>query len=51
MTTELIHKVWHYASAEKVSHFEWIEMHTHAVGKILIDQFHLKQVYNDTSVE
>ena len=32
-TIERLHKVWHYASAVKVGHFEWLTMYTVVMGQ------------------
>ena len=37
---ELINKVWHYASAIKVGHFEWIPMQAWQRGKLLPNQYY-----------
>ena len=47
--TIVMYKAWHYngwyyANAVKVSHFEWIKQCIHGNGKVLPNQFHLKQV-------
>ena len=49
---EVVHKAWHYASAVKVSHFEWLTMYTGLTGQRRAKSVSLKQVtINNTLVE